>query len=508
MKHFYFRRAALAGAVFFAALQACNREPDFINAPAPAAGQAPVAVTAADAQRWYEAGIRAGGHRALRLYWNRAQSVRVGDEEHVIVPIGDSRDRFAASPYRAYRRLIIRQRNGQPVDGTIIELLVQRAGQEANLARTFHDLYLAQRRQQRFAPQGLAGAAFFYTADYAYLTGYRYSDGQANARTARLFLKAAPARLKAGRGTLGVVANNEEEPATPDPDNPPGDPGPGFPGNPDPYPLDPVTVTPDPDPTPPTPVDPGPTADPTDPLPPDSPFGDDPSGGWGGGGSTSAPNSVSTINTDQLKPCEVSIMNVLKGLSGNPLLTNLQKLAGTNSGYNWTVKDGRINDPSTTGFTSSGYDNSTSSASTTFDSQKFANATDLSFARTMLHESFHAYLVVYFANDRALANAEYSAMVDAYQIQHQSINDVHHVEMAFWVANIANALEQYGQSKGYNLPSQFYQDMSWAGLEGTQAYKDLPSADKKRIQDTIQTELTGNDSNGNNATQSGKSPGC
>lgn len=516
MKHFNFSRAALAGAVIFVALQACNREPDFINTPAPAAGQAPVAVTAVDAQRWYEAGVRAGGHRALRLYWNRAQSVRVGDEEHVIVPIGDTRDRFGTSPYRAYRRLVIRQRNGQPVDGTIIELLVQRSGQEANLARTFHDLYLAQHSQQRFAPQGLAGAAFFYTADYTYLTGYRYRDGQASARTSRLFLKAAPTRLKAGRGTLGVVANNEEEPANPtDPDNPPGDPGPGFPGNPDPFPLDPVTVTPDPDPTPPPPVDPGdppadpgPTAPPTDPT---DPYGGDPGGGWGGGtgtGSNSSPNSVSTINTNQLKPCEVSIINVLKGLSGNPLLTNLQKLAGTNSGYNWTVKDGRISDPNTTGFTSSGYDNSTMSAITTFDSQKFPNATDLSFARTMLHESFHAYLVVYFANDRALANAEYSAMVDAYQVQHQSVNDVHHVEMAFWVSNIANALEQYGQSKGYNLPSQFYQDMSWAGLEGTQAYKDLPSADKKRIQDTIQTELNGSDSSGNSATPSGKSPGC
>jgi hypothetical protein len=232
------------------------------------------------------------------------------------------------------------------------------------------------------------------------------------------------------------------------------------------------------------------------------------SGYYGDYGSTSAPNSVSTINTSQLKPCEVSIMDVLKGLSGNPLLANLQKLAGTNSGYNWTVKDGSITDPNTTAFTSSGYDFATNSAITTFDSQKFPDATDLSFARTMLHESFHAYLVVYFANDRALANAEYSALVDAYQFQHQSLNDAHHVEMTFWVANIADALAQYGQSKGYNLPSQFYQDMSWAGLEGTQAYKDLPSADKIRIQDTIQTELAGKNSSGNSTTPSGKSPGC
>lgn len=402
MKHFYFRRAALAGAVFFAALQACNREPDFIQAPA--AGQAPAAVTAADAQRWYEAGIGAGGHRALRLYWNRAQSVRVGDEEHVIVPIGDSRDRFAASPYRAYRRLIIRQRNGQPVDGTIIELLVQRAGQEANLARTFHDLYLAQRRQQRFAPQGLAGAAFFYTANYAYLTGYRYSDGQANTRTARLFLKAAPARLKAGRGMLGVVANNEEEPAIPDPDNPPGDPGPGFPGNPDPYPLDPVTVTPDPDPTPPTPVDPGPTADPTDPLPPDSPFGDDPSGGWGG--STYFDDA---IDDTALKPCMVAVLNSIKALGPGKIGSIITKFSGKTVGYNWKMQNGSLS-PGTNGSTQGSYDKTTNSAITTFDASQFTQATDLSVARTIIHESIHSYLLAYFANDVTLARASYPDM--------------------------------------------------------------------------------------------------
>lgn len=237
------------------------------------------------------------------------------------------------------------------------------------------------------------------------------------------------------------------------------------------------------------------------PLPPPPP----PSGG---SGNTSTPNSVSTINTNLLKPCEVVIINALKGLSGNPLLTNLQKLAGTNSGYNWTVKDANIAGSNVTGFTSSGYDANTRSAITTFDSQKFPNASDLSFARTMLHESFHAYLVVYFANDRILANVEYSAMVDAYQVQHQAIDDVNHVEMAFWVANIANALEQYGQSKGYNLPGQFYQDMSWAGLEGTQAYKNLPNVDQRRIQNTILTELTGKDINRNRAFQLGRSPGC
>jgi len=129
-----------------------------------------------------------------------------------------------------------------------------------------------------------------------------------------------------------VVANDEEEPAIPDPDNP-GDPGPGFPGDPGPYPLDPVTVTPDPDPTPPTPVDPGPTADPTDPLPPDSPFGDDPSGGWGGStGTTTVSVGKFRINPayEILAPKLIqTLQNMRSIVANNPnVLSALMKFSG------------------------------------------------------------------------------------------------------------------------------------------------------------------------------------
>lgn len=234
-------------------------------------------------------------------------------------------------------------------------------------------------------------------------------------------------------------------------------------------------------------------------------------GGWGGdSGSSEAsgPDAVLTIDANNLKPCASSLVSTLTTLSGNPLLANLQNLASVSSGYNWTIKDGDLSSTNQTAFTSAGYNANTNSAVTTIDISKYPNVTDLSIARTLLHESFHAYLVVYFQNNRAVANQQYAALVDAYQIQHGNINDLHHFELAFWVNNLADALQQYGQSKGYNLPSQFYQDMSWAGLEATQAYQNLSSADKRRIQDTIQTELTGKDSTGNNATQSGKSPGC
>ena len=91
----------------------------------------------------------------------------------------------------------------------------------------------------------------------------------------------------------------------------------------------------------------------------------------------------------------------------------------------------------------------------------------------------------------------------------QSWNDVHHEEIArSLVKSVAVALESYGINKGFNLSKQFYEDMSWAGLQETSTFKALPSSDQKRILDTIATELKGKDINGNNKTQKGKNAGC
>lgn len=91
----------------------------------------------------------------------------------------------------------------------------------------------------------------------------------------------------------------------------------------------------------------------------------------------------------------------------------------------------------------------------------------------------------------------------------QNWNDMHHEEIARSIVNdIALALEEYGKNNGYNLPSQFYQDMAWGGLQETDTFKKLPFADQQRILNVISTELTGADSNGITKTQNGKKAGC
>lgn len=126
----------------------------------------------------------------------------------------------------------------------------------------------------------------------------------------------------------------------------------------------------------------------------------------------------------------------------------------------------------------------------------------------MLHESIHAYLVTYYKVDRPGWIASYPEMVKDFGVK-QNWNTFHHEEIARSLVNsIGVALEIYGVSQGYNLTKQFYEDMAWGDLQGTDSFKALPSIDKQRISDTLSAELTGLDINGDYKSQNGKKAGC
>ncbi|WKB80389.1 hypothetical protein QYR09_11570 [Cellulophaga lytica] len=213
------------------------------------------------------------------------------------------------------------------------------------------------------------------------------------------------------------------------------------------------------------------------------------------------------IDDSKLKPCMKTILADLKSLKKG-IAHIVTKFAGQNPGYNWELKDGNL-----TGGTGStdppvSYNSATGTISTTFDSQAWSNASDLSWARTMLHESIHANLAVSFKISKPNWIATYPTMVAEWG-KLQNWNDVHHEEIARSIVNdVAISLQEYGKNNGYNLTSQFYSDMAWGGLQNTSTFKGLPANDRKRILDTIAIELTGKDVNGNNKTQKGKNAGC
>lgn len=212
------------------------------------------------------------------------------------------------------------------------------------------------------------------------------------------------------------------------------------------------------------------------------------------------------IKDGLLKPCLKKILDNLKKTTASPGNMIVNFTGSWANGYNWTVQTGTIKGAAS-GTTEPTY-NVTTGITTTFDSQKYPEATDLSWARTMLHESIHAYLVTYFKVDKPGWIATYPQMVTDWGVK-QNWNGVHHEEIArSLVKSIGGALEVYGVSQGFNLTKQFYEDMAWGGLQTTDAFNNLPSSEKQRISDTLATELTGMDTNGNNKPQKGKKPGC
>jgi hypothetical protein len=232
-----------------------------------------------------------------------------------------------------------------------------------------------------------------------------------------------------------------------------------------------------------------------------------------------------------LKPCMKSILTNLKFLTKG-MSYIITKFKGNEPGYNWILKDGSLF--GATGQTSQSYDRITGAVTTTFDSQAWKSATDLSWARTMLHESIHAYIVASFGSDYTLAENTFSDFMNDYiHNKYPTRNDTDHAEFVRnYVNDIAISLEEYGIKNGYNLDIQFYQELAWGGLThwkkrdslgneikdslGNFIYEETSwfkisypnSSDRDRILNIISIELTKKDMNGNTKTQKGNNAGC
>jgi hypothetical protein len=220
------------------------------------------------------------------------------------------------------------------------------------------------------------------------------------------------------------------------------------------------------------------------------------------------------IDDSKLKPCMYNVLSFLKGLTNGSVAGVIQKFSGAIPGYNWELVNTSLpnneNAATATKINSQGY------ITTQFDATKFGNSTDLSVARTILHESIHAYVVAVQYNtasvsDRVLLlGPDWMTVVNNYGHDYITNN---------YLTPIALALEEYGNNVlGYGLPSQFYQDLAWGGLTNYQVppfnetalFQQLnPNAtDRIRIHNTINTELTGKDFYGNTQTQKGTNAGC
>ncbi len=130
------------------------------------------------------------------------------------------------------------------------------------------------------------------------------------------------------------------------------------------------------------------------------------------------------------------------------------------------------------------------------------SGTDLSIARTILHEMIHSYFdwglaqpmdpnYTDFQNaNKLLFDKSGNELTDAF-------GDAQHAQMANnYVDGLAALLTDYATNRGISSPNSsqsiesYCHDLAWAGLQGTKAYNYIPSGDKARIANNIKNEAT------------------
>jgi len=207
-----------------------------------------------------------------------------------------------------------------------------------------------------------------------------------------------------------------------------------------------------------------------------------------------------------LDDCIKDVLNDLREVKDGSIGTIMQMFsASLLPDYNWSIESGLLfsNAAATTK-----YNSNCACTVTIIDKEKLKDATDLFIANTVFHESVHAYLVTFQRSRPGDFHVSYEELIQDYY-KTSSTNVAHHNEMVRRFHNaIAEALEKYGISQGYNLSFSYYKALAWTGLTETEAFKDLSPGNQSEILDVAAIERTGRDMNGNKQSPKGGAINC
>ncbi|WP_219287530.1 hypothetical protein [Arthrospiribacter ruber] len=226
------------------------------------------------------------------------------------------------------------------------------------------------------------------------------------------------------------------------------------------------------------------------------------SGSYGSvGGTTYTPPTITSpnikiekIDMEDLDDCHQNIINDLIGSTQQEFHRIFRKFYGDKplpSNYNVKFQYGVCSNSQANACASSALINGW--ATITFNPNNIGNATDLSFARTVIHEILHAYLLFEAAYP---SNCDLNCLLNKYFDKYNSNNPSHHnlfAETKF-LNDIATELRNYAAGIGYNvnaLGDQFFKDMAWGGLTRTDVFNSLSASDKTRIINRLNAENTG-----------------
>lgn len=185
--------------------------------------------------------------------------------------------------------------------------------------------------------------------------------------------------------------------------------------------------------------------------------------------------------------CEKRLKAILAEVTkirGGKIGKIIEKLKSDSPNWAWVIKEGTLHENvnGKTSLTPNG-------ALTILDYDKLQNATDLSIARTMIHEMVHVYLDLYFRYNQMEAIREYPLMHSAWQMEkYPDYNKIQHdeIEQTFLI-DIASALKEYGEQTKLDANDMTYIDLAWGGLN-VQNARMLNPREKRRIQNRLSEE--------------------
>ncbi|CAM1346957.1 hypothetical protein [Tenacibaculum insulae] len=225
----------------------------------------------------------------------------------------------------------------------------------------------------------------------------------------------------------------------------------------------------------------------------------------GGGSSYSNnPNPVDDKIIDNTKnPCTTKIINSLKLKSNhNSLVPDLQGTTLINNGgtthlsqmvldlFDHSKKYILTFDIKQLNYLGSGVNGNTIGFNISLDTDLVKDATQLFIAKTIIHESFHAFInYTVRENPGSTLTNLLNKYYDYYKIKYptKAGNLTHHQFISQYVESLAYSLSVYDN---HQQDIGYYEALSWAGLESSTAYQVLPN--KTEIQRIITNERLAN----------------
>jgi hypothetical protein len=188
------------------------------------------------------------------------------------------------------------------------------------------------------------------------------------------------------------------------------------------------------------------------------------------------------IIDSNLDPCSKEILTNLENLETNDIANILNRFGSPTSIYDWEIKTGtptNINNAAETNWAVDSNNNAIDNSYLTIIKTSYINqATKLAIARTILHESIHAYIISYI-DDLAGGNIQgfstefpdlwNNFVSKKYGVPADNIENYQHQEMAENFINIIrDALAEYDNNQ---QDGTYYEHLAWGALMNTDAFE-------------------------------------